>query len=75
MSVKQSVITVTAQQGDSLDSVIYRYFGRSSGLLEATLAINPHLTAMAILPMGTLVYLKLDDSQARPQIAGINLWD
>ena len=43
MSVKQSVITVTAQQGDSLDSVIYRYFGRSSGLLEATLAINPHL--------------------------------
>lgn len=75
MSVKQSVITVTAQQGDSLDSVIYRYFGRSSGLLEATLAMNPHLTATAILPIGTPVYLRLDDSQAGPQVVSINLWD
>ena len=34
---------VYAQQNDNLDAILYRYFGRSEGLLEIACELNPHL--------------------------------
>ncbi|QNM96383.1 tail protein X [Chitinimonas koreensis] len=49
---------VIARQGDSLDAVCYRHYGRSAGVLEAVLEANPGLAALGlILPEGTAVEL------------------
>ena len=48
---------VRAQQNDNLDAILYRYFGKSDGLLELACALNPHLLNKPIIPLGTLVTL------------------
>lgn len=67
---------VFAIQNDNLDAIIYRYFGRVDGLLEPTLALNPHLTDNAIIEMGTEVNLP-DEATIKQgkTIQSVNLWD
>ena len=48
---------VRAQQNDNLDAILYRYFGKSEGLLEIACELNPHLMDKAIIPIGTEVTL------------------
>lgn len=48
---------VYAQQNDNLDAILYRYFGETSGLLEITCQLNPHLMHLPVLPIGTEVIL------------------
>lgn len=66
---------VYAQQDDNLDAVIYRHLGTSYGLLEQTLLLNPHLTADAVLTVGTPVILleKLGDTK-QVKADSIQLW-
>ena len=47
--------TLIAQEGDTLDRLIYRYYGETAGLVEHALTLNPQLTNTPILPMGLIV--------------------
>lgn len=43
-----------ALQGDTLDAICVRYYGRTEGVVEAVLAANPGLAELgAVLPHGT----------------------
>lgn len=62
-------------QNDNLDAICYRYFGYSSGALEAICEINPQLMGKPILPVGTLVNLP-DANQSAATVAQdtVQLW-
>lgn len=50
--------TVHALQGDTLDAICHRHYGRTAGVVEAALHANPHLPDLGpVLPMGTPVLL------------------
>ncbi|WP_343675130.1 tail protein X [Paraburkholderia heleia] len=49
---------VTAQQGDTVDAICGRYYGRTDGTVEAVLEANEGLADLGVvLPFGTLVDL------------------
>ncbi|EJO59527.1 tail protein X [Burkholderia multivorans] len=49
---------VTARQGDTVDSLCWRYYGRTDGTVEAVLEANAGLADLGVvIPMGTVVYL------------------
>ena len=63
-----------AQQGDTLDAICARYYGRTEWVFEAVLAANPGLAELGVvLPHGTLV--ELPDVQSSPVTETINLWE
>ncbi|WP_318368557.1 tail protein X [Enterobacter sp.] len=65
---------VYAQQGDTLDQICTRYYGRTSGAVEAVLLANPGLADLgAVLPHGAAV--DLPDVQSSPVTETVNLWD
>ncbi|MGF7432109.1 tail protein X [Pasteurella bettyae] len=65
---------VYAQQDDNLDAIIYRYFGRSNGLLEETMSLNPHLSVSAILDIGTEVLLPEEINTNAIKADTLQLW-
>lgn len=65
---------IYAQQGDTLDVICVRYYGRTAGVVETVLAANSGLAEQgAVLPHGTVV--ELPDVQSSPVTESINLWD
>ncbi|WP_145586313.1 tail protein X [Yersinia rochesterensis] len=65
---------IIAQQGDTLDLICTRYYGRTEGVFETVLAANPGLAELgAVLPHGTPV--ELPDIQTSPVTETVNLWD
>ena len=65
---------IYAQQGDTLDAICHRYYGRTEGVFETVLAANPGLAALGvILPHGTGV--ELPEVPAAPVTESVNLWD
>lgn len=65
---------VRAIQGDTVDRICYRYYGRTAGVTEAVLEANPGLAKLGpILPMGTLV--KMPAVEAKPTKQTVSLWD
>jgi len=67
---------VRSQQGDTLDALVFRYLGASSGYVEQALTLNPALAALgAVLPAGTMVTLPA--AMVVPSAAqdSISLWD
>ncbi|ANR79969.1 phage tail protein [Kosakonia sacchari] len=65
---------VIAHQGDTLDVVCARHYGRTEGVFEAVLAANPGLAELgAVLPYGTAI--ELPDIQTAPVQETVNLWD
>ncbi|KLW00242.1 tail protein X [Klebsiella aerogenes] len=67
-------MNVIAQQGDTLDALCHRHYGRTEGVVEAVLAANPGLAELgAILPHGTSVSLPVIDTAAVTET--LNLWD
>lgn len=66
---------VISLQNDSIDSICWRYYGRSLGVVELVLQANPQLAQFdAILPMGTTVNLPHIDSP-KQQKNSIQLWE
>ncbi|CAE6855865.1 tail protein X [Paraburkholderia domus] len=66
---------VYAQQGDTVDSLCYRHFGRTQSVVEATLEANEGLAAYGpFLPMGLAVDLP-DAPNDQPTIKLVNLFD
>lgn len=67
--------TERAVQGDTVDAIVWRKYGRTAGLVERVLDANPGLAEHgAVLPNGTLVNLPEDAPQAE-QTQMVNLWD
>jgi len=65
---------VHAQQHDSIDSIAWRYYERSSGVVEAIVQANPQLVAFGpFLPAGTPV--KLPDLPSEPIKPTVQLWN
>lgn len=51
-------MNVTAQQGDTVDAICWRHYGRTDGTVEAVLEANAGLADYGpMLPIGTAVYL------------------
>ena len=66
--------TVYAQQGDTVDLICHRHYGRTAGITEEVLLANPGLADKGpILPIGTLVRLPVQAQQ--PVRTSIKLWD
>ncbi|MFU3873508.1 tail protein X [Pseudomonas aeruginosa] len=67
--------TVTAAQGDTVDSLCWQYYGRTAGVTEAVLDANPGLADQGpIIPHGTLVTLP-DAAPQAEQRQVVNLWE
>lgn len=68
--------TVTALEGDTVDAICWRELGRTQGVTEQVLALNPGLAALGpSLPGGTSVILP-DLVQLTPVVLEtVNLWD
>ena len=65
---------VIASQGDTLDALCYRRYGRTEGVVEAVLAVNLGLAELgAVLPHGTAVELPVVESSTVSET--VNLWD
>lgn len=63
-----------ASQGDTLDLICQRYYGRTEGVVEMVLAANPGLAALGVIvPHGTAI--ALPDVPASPTRETLNLWD
>lgn len=63
-----------AMQGDTLDILCQRLYGRTAGVTEAALEANPGLADLGpILPHGTVV--ELPDTQPQPAVQRVQLWD
>lgn len=66
--------TVRAAQGDTLDLICWRHYGRTTGVVEQVLEANPGLARLGpILPHGTLV--QLPEIATQPQRPTVQLWD
>ena len=66
---------IHAQQGETVDAICWRHYGRTAGVTEAVLDANPGLADLGtILPHGTLVQLPEVAPQAE-QRQMVNLWD
>lgn len=67
--------TVYAHQGDTVDAICWRIYGRTACVTEAVLDANPGLADLgAILPHGTPVTLPDVAPQAQT-LQMVNLWD
>lgn len=67
--------SVRSVQGDTIDALVWRNYGRTTGLVERVLAANPGLADLgAVLPNGTLVNLP-DAAPQAEQTQMVNLWD
>ena len=67
--------SVRAQQGDTVDAICWRHYGRTAGVVEQVLDANPGLADLGpVIPNGTLITLPDAAPQAeRRQM--VNLWD
>lgn len=66
--------TVHASQGDTLDAICWRHYGRTAGVVEQVLDANPGLASLGpILPHGTAV--QLPDITTQQQRQTVQLWD
>ena len=51
-------MNVRALQGDTVDSLCWRHYGRTEGTVEAVLEANAGLASLgALLPVGTVVFM------------------
>lgn len=66
--------TVHAAQGDTLDAICWRHYGRTAGVVEQVIDANPGLAELGpILPHGTAV--QLPDITTQQQRKTVQLWD
>ncbi len=68
-------MVVKSLQGDTVDLICWRYYGRTAGVLEQVLDFNRGLADLGpVLPMGTLITLPPQPVQAGTKRI-VQLWD
>ncbi|EWC40119.1 tail protein X [Stutzerimonas stutzeri] len=67
--------SLRAQQGDTVDAICWRHYGRTAGVVEQILEANPGLADLGpVIPHGTQVLLPEQAVRAE-QRQMVNLWD
>ena len=67
--------TALTHDGDTVDALLWRELGRTAGLTEQTLELNPGLAARGpILPAGVAIVLP-DAVSPAPVRETVKLWD
>lgn len=67
--------TTRAMQGDTLDAIAWREYGRTAGVVEQLLQLNPGLADQGpIIASGTLIKLP-DAPPTANETQSLNLWD
>ncbi len=67
--------TIYAIQYDTVDAICWREYGRSTGVVERVLEVNPHLSEFGpFIPMGTEVQLP-DIPTQQNKVQSVQLWD
>ena len=70
----ERLMKIYAMQGDTLDAVCARFYGRTAGVVEAVLKANSGLAELGvILPHGTPV--DMPEVDTAPTKESVNLWD
>ena len=70
------MLAVRANQGDTLDAICYRVYGRTAGVTEAALASNNGLADLGpVLPAGTVITLPEPADAVQPSVDLVQLWD
>lgn len=70
----ERLMKIYAMQGDTLDAICARYYGRTAGVVETVLNANSGLAELGvILPHGTPIDMPEVDSA--PTKESVNLWD
>ncbi|MNB71249.1 Phage Tail Protein X [compost metagenome] len=65
---------IYAMQGDTLDAICARYYGRTQGVVETVLEANPGLAASGVIvPHGRAIEIPEIDSAAKAET--VHLWD
>lgn len=65
--------TYITKDGDTLDQIVWRHYGTTTGTLERVLAQNRHLAEYdAVLPAGIQITLLIQTEPAKKQ--KIKLW-
>lgn len=68
-------MVIKSLQGDTVDLICWRYYGRTAGVLEQVLNENQGLADLGpILPMGTMITLPAQPVQASTKRI-VQLWD
>lgn len=66
----------TALAGETVDAICWRVLGRTQGVTEQVLALNPGISALGPkLPAGTKVTLPETADLAPAVLETVNLWD
>jgi phage tail protein X len=67
--------TLRAVQGDTVDAICWRHYGRTAGVTEAVLEANPGLADHGpVIPQGTSVTMPAQAPIANDRKT-VNLWD
>lgn len=68
--------TLIARQDDTLDELIFRHYGQTTGLVELALEYNPELAHLPRLPIGTVVTMpEVESGFATVAKTTVQLWD
>lgn len=75
MATARSTTTYTTKQGEMVDAICQRHYGRTKDVTEMVLAANPGLAAMGpVLPFATRVVLPAMQEKTRRRPL-VGLWD
>jgi phage tail protein X len=67
---------VRSRKGDTLDALIYRYLGSSTGYVEQAFELNRHIAVFdAELPAGTVITLPDMSDNAGTASNTVSLWE
>lgn len=65
---------IRTMQGDTVDGICWRFYGRTTGMTETVLLANPGLAEKgAVIPTGLLI--DMPEVTAEPTQPLIQLWD
>jgi len=71
-----AMFEVTAHKGDTIDALCWRHLGRTAGVTEQAIALNPGLAAAGpILTEGQAIILPAAADAAPSIRETVNLWD
>lgn len=68
------MLSYQTRDGDMLDAICYRHYGRTTGTVEAVLEANPGLAALGPVFAAGVVITLPDIPDPEPE-TGIRLWD
>lgn len=64
---------VQTRQGDTIDMICQRYFGKTRDITEQVLAMNPSASSIVIFKAGDSLKLPITNTRTTSQV--ISLWD